>query len=143
MAKSVISTVIERFVEVYPTISTYHNLLDRAAVLKRINSGDCGTASLCIGKHLSELGLEVKFVSLDQGPSGHAVIEIDDKWYDTDNPLGVPKQPSALKRFNFDDAKCEITYMEYKDHLDAWVHHTDDLGLLMLETFPVCMETAA
>lgn len=131
MSETTLQQVITDFVDFYIEVSPDNKTgqWDAGAALDRINSGDCGTASVAIGwvwNHLS--GDEVIY----HDNFNHGYIEVNGRFYDTLVPEGVD---SHAEMFQY-KPKNVINHVRG----DVSVQHcqflrVDDFGIQMVREF--------
>lgn len=93
-------------------------------VIKRINSGDCGTTAIAIGLVLTHYNVSFKYWD----NVNHAYLEQDGLYYDTEFIVGTDDH-YKLTNANRGDSNPKVT------DLSALLHEymrTDPLGILML-----------
>ena len=101
-----ILNLVDKFVDFY---RVYFSRESKEDAIKRINSGDCGTAAVCIGLVAKQWGHEVIFYDC----GNHAFVSLSDVIIDTANPHGIDLE-KLLSQYSADRAN-EVTVEELID----------------------------
>lgn len=129
----------EVFIMDYPEISQQPAITNRDDIIRRINSGDCGTYSLCLYNFLTAMEYvgNLSFSNIDDEKSGHALLQYGTMFYDSRTSCGYGLI-SDCKHYT-KDAKVGIV-TDYEQQREQWVHHTDDIGhatIAHFDTHPI------